>query len=150
MVDFTVNQKYNEGVNNMELKELSKQLDKIFFAFQEAKKNKQNKDLEAIVKDLDQLEQKLINKQKNEFFDEEQKNFYETMNNIYLDNLNLLSNCKDIDNTKKLLDICILAKNEKEKTYSMMVNTYSQFLQMIKNIKKEVENQMKSIKKLES
>lgn len=147
MVDLMVNQKYNEGVNKMEIKQISEKLDKVFFAFKNAKENKKDnkvykQELENIVKNLKEVEDLLIKKQKDEFFDREQKIFYDTMNNIYVDNLNTLQNCQSMENTKKLLDICVLAKEQKEKTYLMIANTYGQFHQMITNLKQQIAQEL--------
>ena len=135
------------GIRNMTIKDFSSKLDKVFLAFKEAKDNKKDnkvykEQLEKFVEQFKDLEAKLIEKQKNNFMDEEHNNYYKFMNKLYKDSFLMLENCQDLKNTNILLDIVIKAKEQKEKTYSMVANTYSQFIQMINNLKQQIAQEL--------
>ena len=135
------------GISNMTIKDFSNKLDKVFLAFKEAKDNKKDnkvykEQLKNFVEQFKDLEAKLIEKQKNNFMDEEHNNYYKFMNKLYKDSFLMLENCQDLKNTNILLDIVIKAKEQKEKTYSMVANTYSQFIQMINNLKQQIAQEL--------
>lgn len=135
------------GIRNMTIKDFSSKLDKVFLAFKEAKDNKKDnkvykEQLKNFVEQFKDLEAKLIEKQKNNFMDEEHDNYYKFMNKLYKDSFLMLENCQDLKNTSILLDIVIKAKEQKEKTYSMVANTYSQFIQMINNLKQQIAQEL--------
>ena len=88
------------------------------------------------------LEAKLIEKQKNNFMDEEHENYYKFMSKLYKDSFFMLENCQDLKNKSILLDIVIKSKEQKEKTYSIVANTYSQFIQMINNLKQQIAQEL--------
>lgn len=135
------------GISNMTIKDFSSKLDKVFLAFKEAKDNKKDnkvykEQLEKFVKQFKELEAKLIEKQKNNFMDEEHENYYKFMKKLYQDSFLELENCQDLKNKSILLDIVIKSKEQKEKTYSMVANTYSQFIQMINNLKQQIAQEL--------
>jgi len=135
------------GISNMTIKDFSSKLDKVFLAFKEAKDNKKDnkvykEQLEKFVEQFKELEAKLIEKQKNNFMDEEHENYYKFMSNLYKDSFFMLENCEDLKNKSILLDMVIKSKEQKEKTYSMVANTYSQFIQMINNIKQQIAQEL--------
>lgn len=131
----------------MTIKDFSNKLDKVFLAFKEAKDNKKDnkvykEQLEKFVEQFKGLEAKLIEKQKNNFMDEEHENYYKFMKKLYQDSFLDLENCQDLKNKSILLDIVIKSKEQKEKTYSMVANTYSQFIQMINNLKQQIAQEL--------
>ena len=131
----------------MTIKDFSSKLDKVFLAFKEAKDNKKDnkvykEQLEKFVEQFKDLETKLIEKQKNNFMDEEHENYYKFMSKLYKDSFFMLENCQDLKNKSILLDIVIKSKEQKEKTYSMVANTYSQFIQMINNLKQQIAQEL--------
>lgn len=135
------------GISNMTIKDFSNKLDKVFLAFKEAKDNKKDnkvykEQLEKFVEQFKELEAKLIDKQKNNFMDEEHENYYKFMKKLYQDSFLELENCQDLKNQSILLDMVIKAKEQKEKTYSMVANTYSQFIQMINNLKQQIAQEL--------
>ena len=135
------------GIRNMTIKDFSSKLDKVFLAFKEAKDNKKDnkvykEQLEKFVEQFKDLEAKLIEKQKNNFMDEEHNNYYKFMNKLYKDSFFMLENCQDLKNKSILLDIVIKAKEQKEKTYALVANTYSQFIQMINNLKQQIAQEL--------
>lgn len=135
------------GTRNMTIKDFSSKLDKVFLAFKEAKDNKKDnkvykEQLEKFVKQFKELEAKLIEKQKNNFMDEEHENYYKFMSKLYKDSFFMLENCQDLKNKSILLDMVIKSKEQKEKTYSMVANTYSQFIQMINNLKQQIAQEL--------
>lgn len=135
------------GIRNMTIKDFSSKLDKVFLAFKEAKDNKKynkvyKEQLEKFVEQFKELEAKLIEKQKNNFMDEEHENYYKFMKKLYQDSFLDLENCQDLKNKSILLDIVIKSKEQKEKTYSMVANTYSQFIQMINNLKQQIAQEL--------
>ena len=135
------------GISNMTIKDFSSKLDKVFLAFKEAKDNKKDnkiykEQLEKFVEQFKDLEAKLIEKQKNNFMDEEHENYYKFMSKLYKDSFFMLENCEDLKNKSILLDIVIKSKEQKEKTYSIVANTYSQFIQMINNLKQQIAQEL--------
>ena len=131
----------------MTIKDFSSKLDKVFLAFKEAKDNKKDnkiykEQLEKFVEQFKELETKLIEKQKNNFMDEEHENYYKFMSKLYKDSFFMLENCEDLKNKSILLDIVIKSKEQKEKTYSIVANTYSQFIQMINNLKQQIAQEL--------
>ena len=135
------------GISNMTIKDFSSKLDKVFLAFKEAKDNKKDnkiykEQLEKFVEQFKELETKLIEKQKNNFMDEEHENYYKFMSKLYKDSFFMLENCEDLKNKSILLDIVIKSKEQKEKTYSIVANTYSQFIQMINNLKQQIAQEL--------
>jgi len=135
------------GIKNMTIKDFSSKLDKVFLAFKEAKDNKKDnkvykEQLEKFVEQFKELEAKLIDKQKNNFMDEEHENYYKFMKKLYQDSFLDLENCQDLKNKSILLDMVIKSKEQKEKTYSMVANTYSQFIQMINNLKQQIAQEL--------
>lgn len=131
----------------MTIKDFSSKLDKVFLAFKEAKDNKKDnkvykEQLEKFVEQFKELEAKLIDKQKNNFMDEEHENYYKFMKKLYQDSFLDLENCQDLKNKSILLDMVIKSKEQKEKTYSMVANTYSQFIQMINNLKQQIAQEL--------
>ena len=135
------------GISNMTIKDFSNKLDKVFLAFKEAKDNKKDnkvykEQLEKFVEQFKELEAKLIEKQKNNFMDVEHENYYKFMKKLYQDSFLDLENCQDLKNKSILLGIVIKSKEQKEKTYSMVANTYSQFIQMINNLKQQIAQEL--------
>ena len=135
------------GISNMTIKDFSSKLDKVFLAFKESKDNKKDnkiykEQLEKFVEQFKDLEAKLIEKQKNNFMDEEHENYYKFMSKLYKDSFFMLENCQDLKNKSILLDIVIKSKEQKEKTYSIVANTYSQFIQMINNLKQQIAQEL--------
>ena len=130
----------------MEMKQLSKELDKIFLDFKNIKENKKDnkvykEKLEDLSKQLIDVENKLIDKQKNNFFDKENKEYYETMKKVYECSFKQLQ--KDLQNiNNELLNLVINSKQEKEKMYMVQNNTYVQFFQLISNFKKEIAKEL--------
>jgi hypothetical protein len=135
------------GIRNMTIKDFSSKLDKVFLAFKEAKDNKKDnkvykEQLEKFVEQFKELEAKLIEKQKNNFMDEEHENYYKFMKKLYEESFFMLENCQDLKNQSILLDIVIKSKEQKEKTYALVANTYSQFIQMINNLKQQIAQEL--------
>ena len=135
------------GIRNMTIKDFSNELDKVFLAFKEAKENKKDnkvykEQLEKFAKQFKELETKLIDKQKNNFMDDEHKNYYKFMKKTYEDSFLMLDNCEDLKNKSILLDMVIKSKEQKEKTYALVANTYSQFIQMINNLKQQIAQEL--------
>ena len=131
----------------MTIKDLSSKLDKVFLGFKEAKENHKDnkvykKQLEDFAKETKEIEKLLIDKQQNDFFDKENKEYHETMKILFDDAFFALKECQDTNKKKELLELTVLAKEQKEKTYMMVANTYSQFFQMINGIKQQLAQEL--------